>query len=129
MRNSILFLLSFIAFLSFNLNAQNVSQTEEPNKKLLFFSNEGCSKCKSAQSFFDKHHMPYENLAIKENRTEMYQYVNKKNQGKKTGVGYPVLVYGDSIYFSIKDLTGTLKEIQQMMINDGLIETEKDAGE
>jgi len=119
-----LFFILFFIVASVQTFAQEVEKTSEQNqeKKLLFFSNDGCGKCSTSQKFFDAHHMPYEKLAIKENRPLMYEYVHKKTGGKNIGVGYPVLVYGDSIYFSVKNLNKVLGEIKQMMIEDGIIE-------
>jgi hypothetical protein len=120
---SILFIL-----LAFSLTAQDLEKTNNQNseKKLIFFSNNGCGKCEVSQNFFDANHMPYEKLAVKENRPLMYEYVNKIRKDRKSGIGYPVLVYGDSVYFSIKNMNKTLEEIKQMMIEDGtLLKPEK----
>jgi glutaredoxin-related protein len=115
-----------IACLLFALQsfAQEVEKTNDrkQEKKLIFFSNDGCGKCSTSQKFFDTHHMPYEKLSIKENRPLMYEYIHKKTNGKHQGVGYPVLIYGDSIYFSIKNLNIVLGEIKQMMEMDGVVE-------
>ncbi len=91
-------------------------------KELLFFSNNGCGKCETSEQYFIDHQMPYTKLAIRENRPLMYEYIYKKTNGEKTGVGYPVIVYGDSIYFSIKNLNATLEEVKKMMTKEGLIE-------
>jgi len=126
-----LFFIIFFIVVSVQTFAQEVEKTSEQNqeKKLFFFSNDGCGKCATSQKFFDTHHIPYEKLAIKENRPLMYEYVHKKTHGKNTGVGYPVLVYGDSIYFSIKNLSKTLEEIKQMMQEDGVIEKSEEKSE
>ena len=112
-----------LSFLSFAIFAQDAQITDDssPEKELLFFSNEGCGKCSISQSYFDKHQMPYQKLAIKENRPLMYEFIHKKTGGKNIGIGYPVLVYGDSIYFSIRNLNAVLLEIEEMMIEDKLI--------
>lgn len=117
----------FILFLGMNVIAQEMKSeaATETKKELLFFSNNGCGKCSVAQSYFDEHNMPYTKYAVKENRPLMYQYVNKKPRQKKSGVGYPVLVYGDSIYFSIRNMNATLKEIETLMKSDGLLETKE----
>lgn len=117
----------FILFLGMNVIAQEIKSeaATETKKELLFFSNNGCGKCSVAQSYFDEHNMPYTKYAVKENRPLMYQYVNKKPRQKKSGVGYPVLVYGDSIYFSIRNMNATLKEIETLMKSDGLLETKE----
>lgn len=101
-------------------------ESSETKKELLFFSNNGCGKCDVAQDYFEKHQMPYTKYAVKENRPLMYQYVNKKPRAKNTGVGYPVLVYGDSVYFSINTMNATLKEIEKMMKADGVLETKEE---
>ena len=135
MKNTHLFLL--LTLFLFGIKAteavQNIpdiktSMVFQPNeiqsdtvKQLIFFSNDGCGKCSQAKNYFDEHHMPYKKLAIKQNRALMYEYVNKKPGGASKGVGYPVLIYCDSIYFSIKNLNATLKKIEHMMKNDGLI--------
>lgn len=126
-----LFFIIFFIVASVQTFAQEVEKTSEQNqeKKLLFFSNDGCGKCSTSQKFFDTHQMPYEKLAIKENRPLMYEYVHKKTGGKNSGVGYPVLVYGDSIYFSVKNLNKVLGEIKQMMIEDGIIEKSEEKSE
>jgi len=113
-------MIALLLLFAIQVSAQELEkmETQVKENKLIFFSNDGCGKCSIAQEYFDKHQMPYEKLAIKENRSLMYEYVNKKTGGKKTGVGYPLLVYGDSIYFSIKDMKATLKEIEVMMQND-----------
>lgn len=125
-------LLSIILFIFSNLSfAQESEKAPDQNteKKLIFFSNDGCGKCSVSQNFFDANHMPYEKLAVKENRPLMYAYVHKKTNGKNTGLGYPVLVYGDSIYFSIKNLNKTLEEIKKIMLEDGLIEKSEEKSE
>jgi len=116
-----------LSLLSLNLFAQDQQKKESLSieKELLFFSNDGCGKCSTSQSYFDKHQMPYQKLAIKENRPLMYEFIHKKTGGKNVGIGYPVLVYGDSIYFSIKNLNAVLVEIEEMMIADKLIEKNK----
>ena len=118
------YLIVFILFIGMNVFAQEIKSetTSETKKELLFFSNNGCGKCSVAQRYFDEHAMPYTKYAVKENRPLMYQYVNKKPRPKNTGVGYPVLVYGDSVYFSISNMNATLKEIEKMMKSDGLLE-------
>lgn len=113
--------LFLIISLAYAQESERVSHKNSA-KKLIFFSNDGCGKCTVSQNFFDANNMPYEKLAIRENRPLMYEYVNKKSKGKHKGVGYPILVYGDSIYFSIKNMNKTLEEIKTMMIEDGLIE-------
>jgi len=100
---------------------ENVSQSQ---KELLFFSNDGCGNCSRAQHYFDEHHMPYEKLPIKENRPLMYEFIHQKTGGKNIGIKYPVLVYGDSIYFNFKDYNHVLSEIEAMMKEDGLIDEE-----
>ena len=114
-------ILIVFSYQSFAQESEKASD-QEVEKKIIFFSNSGCGKCTVSQNFFDANNMPYEKLAVKENRPLMYEYVNKKRKGKNTGVGYPVLVYGDSIYYSIKNMNKTLEEIKQMMIEDGIIE-------
>ncbi|OYT15804.1 MAG: hypothetical protein B7C24_11015 [Bacteroidetes bacterium 4572_77] len=98
----------------------------ESKKEILFFSNDGCGKCATSQQYFEDHDMPYTKYAIKTNRPLMYKYVHKKTGGKNVGVGYPLIVYGDSIYFSITKLSATLKEIQLMMLKDGVISAPKE---
>lgn len=117
----------FILFLGMNVFAQEIKPEthSETKKELLFFSNNGCGKCSVAQNYFEEHAMPYTKYAVKENRPLMYQYVNKKPRQKKAGVGYPVLVYGDSVYFSMSNINSTLKEIEKMMKADGLLETKE----
>lgn len=121
----------FIILMSMQTFAQDAKKTidQKQEKKLIFFSNDGCGKCASTQNFFDKNQIPYEKLAIKENRPLMYEYVHKKTGGKNTGVGYPVLVYGDSIFFSIKNLSKTLEELKQMMMEDGVIKKSEEKSE
>ena len=118
----------FILFLGMNVFSQEIkSETpSETKKELLFFSNNGCGKCSVAENYFEEHTMPYTKYAVKENRPLMYQYVNKKPRPKNTGVGYPVLVYGDSIYFSISNMNATLKELEKMMKADDLLETKEE---
>jgi len=120
---------SFLIVLLFSsaLIAQDLTKAEAPKiqKELLFFSNDGCGKCKVTKSYFDKHNMPYQKLPIKENRPLMYEFIHEKTGSRNAGVGYPVLVYGDSIYFSIRNLTETLSEIRKMMEDDGLIDKSK----
>lgn len=99
--------------------------SDTATKKLLLFSNNGCGKCSIAQQYFDNNRMPYEKFTIKENRPLMYEYVHKKTGGKNVGVGYPLLVYGDSVYFSINNINAVLAEIQQMMKEDGIIENDQ----
>lgn len=101
-------------------------ESSDAKKELLFFSNNGCGKCTVAQNYFDEHQIPYTKYAVKQNRSLMYQYVNKKPRPKNSGVGYPVLVYGDSVYFSISTMNATLKEIEKMMRADGLLETKEE---
>jgi len=117
----------FILLLGMNIFSQEIKSESpsETKKELLFFSNNGCGKCSVAQNYFEEHSMPYTKYAVKENRPLMYQYVNKKPNLKKAGVGYPVLVYRDSIYFSIGNINSTLKEIKKMMTADGLLETKE----
>lgn len=115
----------FIVVAAFFLLVPSVkSQDTIRAKELLFFSNDGCGKCETTLLYFQNHQMPFTKLAVKENRTLMYEYVHKKTGGKNTPVGYPVLVYGDSIYFSIKNLNAKLAEIELMMKADGLIKDE-----
>ncbi len=113
----------FFLFVGLGVFAQTNSKTEDVDEKkeLLFFSNNGCGKCSISQSYFDQHQMPYQKMAIKENRPLMYEYIHKKTGGKNVGIGYPVLVYGDSIYFSIQNLNAVLKEIEEMMKQDELL--------
>jgi hypothetical protein len=125
-------LISIIVFIfSYQSIAQKSEKTTDQTleKKLLFFSNDGCGKCTVSQNFFDEHQMPYQKYAVKENRPLMYEYVHKKTKGKNTGVGYPVLVYGDSVYFSIKNLNKTLEEIKKMMKEDGVLEQTSEKSE
>ncbi len=116
-----LFLLSFVLLFSLTISAQEekVEKIDSSIKQLLFFSNDGCGKCATSQKYFDQHHMPYKKISIKENRPLMYEYVHQKTGGNNVGVGYPLLVYGDSIYFSIKNFPAVLKEIEDMMQEDG----------
>ncbi|NPD47550.1 MULTISPECIES: hypothetical protein [unclassified Lentimicrobium] len=117
----------FILFLGVSVYSQDIKPktSSEAKKELLFFSNDGCGKCSVAQNYFETHDMPFTKYAVKENRPMMYQYINKKPRQKKAGVGYPVLVYGDSVYFSISNINSTLKEIKKMMNADGLLETKE----
>ncbi len=115
----------FILFLGFGIsgfsqdvNSEKPSQNE---KELIVFSNNGCGKCSVAQNYFEEHEMPFTKYAVRENRPLMYQYINKKPRDKSKGIGYPVLVYGDSVYFSISNINSTLKEIEKMMKADGLM--------
>jgi|GEM_PF-3805517 hypothetical protein len=112
--------LLFLALMVFAANFALSQDTIRP-KELLFFSNDGCGKCQTAQLYFESHAMPFTKYPVKENRTLMYEYVHRKTGGKNVGVGYPVLVYGDSIYFSIKNMNSVLMEIEQMMKSDGLL--------
>lgn len=121
MKIRILILLFIFSFQSFAQDSEKVLDQKQ-EKKLIFFSNDGCGKCTVSQNYFDANGMPYEKLAIKENRPLMYKYVHQKTNGKNRGVGYPVLVYGDSVYFSVKNLNNTLNEIKQMMIEDGILD-------
>ena len=116
-------LIILIMMFSLGLTAQdsNTENTSHAKKELLFFSNNGCGKCSRAQSYFDKHQMPYEKLAVKENRPLMYEFIHQKTGGKNIGIRYPVLVYGDSIYFNFKNVNQVLNEIETMMKQDGLI--------
>lgn len=118
--------LIFLFLIGFSLNsvAQNTaSSTEEvKGKGILFFSNNGCGKCETSQSFFDENGMPYTKLLVKENRPLMYEYIHQKTDGKNVAIGYPVIVYGDSIYFSIKNIQATLKELKQLMMIDKVLE-------
>ncbi len=117
----ILIILFISGYQSFAQEAESISDQAQ-EKQLLFFSNDGCGKCTISQNFFDENKMPYQKYAVKENRPLMYEYVHKKTNGKNTGVGYPVLVFGDSIYFSIKNLNKTLEEIKKMMIEEGILD-------
>jgi glutaredoxin-related protein len=119
--NRILILFGLLFSISAFAQQSQVLPIDSTQKQLLFFSNDGCGKCASTKHYLDKHHMPYKKIAIKENRPLMYEYVHQKTGGKNVGVGYPLLVYGDSIYFSIKNLTATLQEIEEMMRKDGLL--------
>jgi len=100
-----------------------IQETKKENQGILFFSNNGCGKCETSQAFFEENDMPYTKYLVKENRPLMYEYVHQKTGGKNVGIGYPVIVYSDSIYFSIKNINTTLKEIKQMMISDGIIDS------
>jgi len=110
----------FLVLTSFSQDV-DIKKQPEPEKELLFFSNDGCGKCAKAQTFFEQHQMPFRKLAIRENRPLMYEFVHQKTGGKKVGISYPVLVYGDSIYFNFKHIDKVLKEIEQMMVADELI--------
>ena len=103
--------------------SQDLGQEDKPKpeKGLLFFSNDGCGKCAKAQAYFEQHKMSYQKLAIRENRPLMYEFIHQKTGGKSVAISYPVLVYGDSIYFNFKDVNKVLKEIEQMMRDDKLI--------
>ena len=114
----ILFVFTFSVLFSQEKNVESSHKTE---KELLFFSNDGCGKCAKAQAYFETHQMPFEKLAIRENRPLMYEFVHKKTKGAKVGVSYPVLVYGDSIYFNFPNIDKVLKEIKTLMTEDGLI--------
>jgi len=126
MKKILLFLVLMVS--SYPMFAQESIKADslDSSKELLFFSNDGCGKCAATKSYLDKHQMPYHKIPIKENRSLMYEYVHKKTGGKNVGVGYPLLVYKDHIYFSIKDLTTTLKEIEKMMIVDGILKQGND---
>jgi len=129
MKKVLLITVFFISMMGFS-QAQEMQITKtESKKELIFFSNNGCGKCEQSQVFFDKNNMPYQKYSIKENRPLMYEYVHKKTRGKNVGVGYPVLVYGDSIYFSIKNISATLNQIKKMMEEDKNIKVTTEAGE
>jgi len=98
------------------------AEEQEERKEILFFSNNGCGKCETSQLFFDENKMPYTKLLVKENRPLMYEYIHQKTGGKNVAIGYPVIVYGDSIYFSIKNINAILKELKQLMITDEIID-------
>lgn len=123
------YIIVFILFLGLGTSgfSQEIEAKEssKTKKELLFFSNNGCGKCSVAKNYFEEHQMPFTQYAVKENRPLMYQYINKKPRTKNMGVGYPVLVYGDSVYFSISKMNSTLKEIEKMMRVDGLLETKE----
>ena len=112
---SISFVLLVLTLFSQDLPKEN---KPKPEKALLFFSNDGCGKCAKAQTYFEQHRMPFRKLAIRENRPLMYEFIHQKTAGKSVGVSYPVLVYGDSIYFNFKDVSKVLKEIEKMMRDD-----------
>lgn len=119
--------LSFIFILVLSLNyaafgQDTLDKSSQKNlKELLFFSNNACGKCESSQRFFDENKMPYTKLAVKENRPLMYKYIHQKTGGKNVSIGYPVVVYGDSVYFSIKNIQATLEQVKLLMIADGLL--------
>lgn len=113
--------LIFVLLLSLAGFSQNPIEKDSVQKELLFFSNSSCGKCKVAKKYFDEHKMPYQNLAIKQNRPLMYEFIHQKTNGRNIGISYPVLVYGDSIYFNMKNINATLIEIEKMMIKDGNI--------
>ena len=115
---SISLVLLVLASFSQDLDKENKPRLE---KELLFFSNDGCGKCAKAQTYFEQHRMPFQKLAIRENRPLMYEFIHQKTGGKSVGVSYPILVYGDSIYFNFKDAKKVLMEIEQMMYDDKLI--------
>lgn len=119
-----LIVLIIIVFSCNALNAQETNSNPDSlqKKELLVFSNDGCGKCSFTEKFLESKHMPFTKYAVRENRPLMYEYIHKKTGPKSAGVGYPVLVYGDSIYFSVKNLTAVLEEIKTMMEQDGLIE-------
>lgn len=115
--------LTIVLMMAFSAQSQNsIPSFDSLNvKELILFSNNGCGKCETSEQYFIDHQIPYTKFAIRENRPLMYEYIYKKTNGQKTGVGYPVIVYGDSIYFSIKNLNATLEEVKKMMTKDGLI--------
>ncbi len=118
----VLFSISFVLLVLVSFSQDLVKENKsKPEKELLFFSNDGCGKCAKAQAYFEQHKMPYQKLAIRENRPLMYEFIHQKTNGKSVGISYPVLVYGDSIYFNFKDINKVLKEIEQMMEKDELI--------
>ena len=113
----------FFGLGAFGWSQESQTQPREKEKKeILFFSNNGCGKCETSQTFFKENKMPYTKYLVKENRPLMYQYVHQKTKGQNVGIGYPVIVYGDSIYFSINNIHTTLQEIKQLMISDGIID-------
>ena len=105
---------------SFSQEMMN-TENQDIEKELLFFSNDGCGKCTKAQTYFENHHMPFRKLAIRENRPLMYEFIHQKTGGKRIGISYPVMVYGDSIYFNFPDINKVLAEIKDLMTEDGLI--------
>lgn len=119
------FVLFFLGNQLFAQENQDKSASEN-KKELLVFSNDGCGKCSVTEKFLEQNHMPYTKYAVKENRILMYEYVHKKTGPKSAGIGYPVLVYGDSIYFSMKNINAVLEEIKTMMEKDGMIEKIKE---
>ncbi len=110
----------FFTLSAYTQNNQKIDSIQG-KKELLFFSNDGCGKCSISQRYFDQHQMPYKKFSIKENRPLMYEFVHLKTGGKNVGIRYPVLVYGDSIYFSIKNINAVLSEIEELMKKDKLI--------
>jgi glutaredoxin len=94
---------------------------EEKKNELIFFSNNGCGKCETSQAFFEENHMPYTKFLVTDNRPLMYEYIHQKTKGKNVAIGYPVIIYGDSIYFSIKNIHRTLDEIKQRMMADEVL--------
>lgn len=110
--------------LSYSVYSQDTldKTSQIKSKELLFFSNNACGKCESSQRFFDENKMPYTKFSVKENRPLMYEYIHQKTGGENVRIGYPVVVYGDSIYFSIKNIQTTLEQVKQLMIADGLLE-------
>jgi len=112
------FVFTFLVSFSQEPSKVNKHKTE---KELLFFSNDGCGKCAKAQTYFQTHQMPFEKLAIRENRPLMYEFIRQKTKGEKVGISYPVLVYGDSIYFNFPNMNKVLEEIRNLMTKDGLI--------
>lgn len=116
-----IFSLFFILLFSIVGFSQNPIEKDSVQKELLFFSNNSCGKCKVAKKYFDEHKMPYQNLTIKQNRPLMYEFIHQKTKGRNIGISYPVLVYGDSIYFNMKNLNAVLSEIEKMMNIDGKI--------
>lgn len=94
---------------------------KEKTKELIFFSNNGCGKCETSQAFFEENQMPYTKFLVKDNRPLMYEYIHRKTNGKNVAIGYPVIIYRDSTYFSIKNIHKTLEEIKQRMITDEVI--------
>lgn len=116
-------ILIFVFSIGMNGFSQEISKsdTTENKNELILFSNTGCGKCSVAQNYFEEHKMPYTKYSIKDNRPLMYQYINNGPKKKKSGVGYPVIVYGDSVFYSIKNMGATLSKIENMMKSDGLL--------
>ena len=115
----LVFSISFVLLVLISFSQDLTKENKlKPDKELLFFSNDGCGKCAKAQAYFEQHKMPYQKLAIRENRPLMYEFIHQKTGGKSVGVSYPILVYGDSIYFNFKDVSKVLKEIEKMMRDD-----------